>query len=1069
MPDVTTETRSPFRVDIVTPTSTLDVSQFVRGIHYGYSILPPWDTCEVQLKLPMSLIDKVLPGTGMTYGEASLSGARRPEPGFWVIVWLADWPNFRSPTAMAVGHVDTIDFGESMHGGISKGQPISSHPCVLRCTGMLALAGKSNVRMTMSGEHNADGFLYDMSSWSGVLAGAVLKNIPENEPGRMLQAIWKAAIKVRAPWGQAGGRAPNTVANTAPAAQTAYAEMGQEIPVVFNTATANSYSDTRAMLLRPVYGTSLMHIPAMFPDSTLWQWLYAMFVPSTEVVELFATLDLPDREGASTNQSTALARSLGGAQPTLQYRFKPFALHPINLANIQQQTHTGMDANTTAGTMSEKLGLFQTRLRPNATPPGYDFVPADIFSHRISYDDNSRVNLVFARPAILSGMGSIRPFSQAGNVVLPDPAQFAHHGLRAFEVDWPYLAVQDLRTTIATTSGAAAQKDANTLTSQENDLLKQIITDWEAAFGPVTGNYSFSTYPYEDKVLAGLRTVKQVEDEWLVLRTSPIAGQSYSVQDKTDAVKGGADALRLLEVVNPRFAGTQAWSYYASLALLRGRILSEQRYRQELLDLQAAGDVSTMQTKYGVLAAAACVSTNKSYLPFAVMNKHLVDALTVDLASIDQTMDSFVKLKDAKGTVPTTVTAAAARTMAAAAFSPGASLVNDFSALNELLWSIVGERERFATMELEVRGRPTLRQGYYITGDLGVRSGRDTCFRYFTGYIESVQHTFEVLAGGEWHTRTRLQLSRVWFSPAQFEYYTPLAASSPGNQTKSEAPSRTIRGKHSGSVSSGDPSKITWWDLSGWDNLHQAYTMLTPKVVPQRLTGDYKVSALIFHHTGMTASSPHSTLDAWRRNSKNKVDTDSSGGEQAAQLEITPDGSIFQYYNLDKHVVYHAVARRAMSLWKGKGHIREWAGNFSIGIDLTGDFRHQQPQEKQEISADLLIRFLSNKFSFAPKFKALPANIAVHGKSSSQDDLMLASQDIEKDGFTIFGHGHWDTTECPGKNLDIGRLHREYAAEPAVFTDDPATTFNVIKVTNANQKDHAALLTKLFPGVKVGW
>lgn len=1083
--DTIQETRSPLRVELVTSGTRLDVTQFTNNIQYSYSTTPPWDTVAVDLLVPMSLLDKVLPGTGVQVGERAAATARTPEPGFWVIVWLEDWPNYRSPSAMAVGHVDTIAFGERDTAGTSASSVKATTPCTLQCTGMLALVGKSNVRMTMSGEQNVAGFLYDMSSFKGAMK-AHLGNLTNNEVGTMLSALWKETVKVRAPWGQAGGgRTSGLVSNAVQSSthaespdptpvptgkdpalfgareqKTAYAELGAEIPVVYNSATT-AFAPQRKGLLRPVYGKQLMHVPALWPDSSLWQWFTSMFVPSSEVVEMFATLDpAMHAEGATT---TALARSLGGAQPALHYRFKPFALHAISQETIQGQTHTRAEQVSQATPMSEQLGLFQGPLSTETpSPQMYYLLPSDIFSHQVSWSDDERVNLVFARPAVVSGTGSVRPFSQAGNVVIPDNTQFANHGLRAFEVDWPYLAVQDLRETVQSRIGVSGKplgQDATELEDTVRKLLESFEAAWNAAYGPLSEASSQASFPEEPSVYRGQKSVAQVEAAWKAWTTALRTGVTYSLNDKLAEVKEAGASLAQLNSISPRYA-CATWTSYEAAALLRGQVLENLAKRKRQLTLAISKDAVSALNEFGK-AFALGVGSDQANAPTRRMLTLLVEALEQDAELLRVVITAYPGLKQPKGTVPATAAAAVATGVSTpGAFKADHTLTNEFSALNELLWSIKGESERFASMTLVIRGRPLLRQGYFIEGDLGPRPGRDTVFRYFSGYIEHVHHEFRVDPNATWVSRTTLRLSRVWFRDSfnAPTFYTPVAAASLGNQTQSEQPNKVLRGKSIYATNDpGSSGKPTLWDLTGWDALRDTYTMDKSPATADRLTDDnYRVRGVVFHHTAISSTRPHHTLAAWRAKAGKQ------GYETASHFEITPDGNIFMYYDPATDVLDHA---KTSQLYTDKGTLRFFK-NITVGIDLTGDMRITAPTPVQYLSARLLVRYLANKFDFVPVVKPLPARVTdAHMSSWKVDNVSTLA--VLKDKFTVFGHASTWPTKCPGWRTDLGQMVDPVGAVFDVFDASPDSLFDVHKVTNANAKDYRSRLNGLFSDVVI--
>jgi len=102
------------------------------------------------------------------------------------------------------------------------------------------------------------------------------------------------------------------------------------------------------------------------------------------------------------------------------------------------------------------------------------------------------------------------------------------------------------------------------------------------------------------------------------------------------------------------------------------------------------------------------------------------------------------------------------------------NIMDDFTAMNELVWALCGSAEKFAHATLRTRAKPWCRAGHWMSGSLGMpANGGPVTLVHWTGYIEAVEHTFEVDRAARIHTGSVFRLARVSFSKGSSDYYTP--------------------------------------------------------------------------------------------------------------------------------------------------------------------------------------------------------------------------------------------------------------------------------------------------------
>jgi hypothetical protein len=369
---------------------------------------------------------------------------------------------------IGLGCIENISFGFQDIGGIGKVPVQGTAPVTLQCGSWFTAAGRSNLRLAITDDKTSRGGVQDATTWFPVIVEAITNSTDANL-GFALQQLWELTAQVDVPDTLMAGAADGG------------SSFGRNVPVVYDVNRADRYAPTRRKAMLPVRGQGFLNLPVIQPESDLWQWLGAVFVPDANMIELFPSLEFPqlttigpkDKQRVNTSTSIVdvmnpdpqevdmpsgmhlgssptqakdtarggelagpnpatvnrLGQALHGAQPVLVYRLKPFLMHPINAANWGRPT------------VSERLKVNQQAVDPShhgVAQVWYSVAADETLNLQVSYSEKDRVNLTFARPTMVQ-TGALRPYTQFGKVVMPDQADFNRYGLRAYEPMWPFI------------------------------------------------------------------------------------------------------------------------------------------------------------------------------------------------------------------------------------------------------------------------------------------------------------------------------------------------------------------------------------------------------------------------------------------------------------------------------------------------------------------------------------------------------------------------------------------------------------------------------------------------------
>jgi len=403
-----------------------DITGFVHSLTFTHSVAAPWETITVGMQLPAQLWQKILAGIPRTDG-------RLPKPGFWVVVWL--FPSNKEVTAaktgkrtaIAWGYVDRVTTGFTHH---DNGQQ-TTMPMHVSCISWLALLGRSTLSLAApQSTAGREGFVYNIDTWNTALQ-EVLNAVTKKNPGEVLQAVFEETTRIYFPTTLTG---------------SSTRDFGQDIPVVWNADLAKTYAPTRAAAVKTIQGQAVHSAAQAIPGKTsLLSWLYAIFAPDSNMVEMFSSLEYPQQgDDGEVSSPTLAANALGGAQPVLIYRFKPFNLAGINAEALKladQKDGYGADSSY-APTASQQAGLFQDPVKAADHGFGDPFynIPADEIMgvEDLSWNDSDRVNLAFVN-SVFGDLGPIQAYDIITAPVVQDLSEFNRYGQRSFDLSWPFV------------------------------------------------------------------------------------------------------------------------------------------------------------------------------------------------------------------------------------------------------------------------------------------------------------------------------------------------------------------------------------------------------------------------------------------------------------------------------------------------------------------------------------------------------------------------------------------------------------------------------------------------------
>jgi hypothetical protein len=437
----------------------IDATRYVTAASFGYSVDAPWEWIDLTLSVPLSELERVFPG-GVLGRDGGGRAYYLPSPSFVVV--LEGAATFGS-AALVWGFPDQIR-------AMIKVAPETGAPRVqvqLRAVSWFARMGRA--RIVVSGVTHTGfppGTYYDVETWGRFLDPYLGDLAQATGPGAALAGIWPALGTLELPASLGGGR------------------LGDEIPVVWDRETCATWAPLRLPQQERVPGIAISALASVLPRGSVLQWVQGSFAVEPRLIELFPTLDFPSYRdpvggvlaedsafdvraaAARVLSPSALGRALGGAQPVLLYRWRPFSLAPIN-----SSTAAAVRARKGGGPVGVPAAERLAALTGASTTYGQDpvgledcartqwgtFAADEIHALTVSWQDQDRVNGVYVKTPVAPG-GDL--FHGAVGEPVLDALDVRRHGLRMIDLEFPFLTPDQY---IADTGGPSYQEIATAL------------------------------------------------------------------------------------------------------------------------------------------------------------------------------------------------------------------------------------------------------------------------------------------------------------------------------------------------------------------------------------------------------------------------------------------------------------------------------------------------------------------------------------------------------------------------------------------------------------------------------
>ena len=475
---------------------SVDVSRFVTNVTWTDSLKAPWTNIQLELKVPFRYIRDIIPGRKVPHGMNTGAGTNElqakgpvemdtrygyiPEPGFWVVVRnvqeLVDRGVGPIGVALALGRVHTIHFGMATTGG--SGAVITT-PISITAESFLAFLGRSQLAFAPqgSGVWGMEGFVYDIQNW-GKNLDAMIKSVLSGHPGELLGKLWPEIVRIELPPSISDHSAPENEGTSSQEAgykpgDTVHARstIADLIPVVFDEVRAGVYAPMRKGQVHAVVGgTKLPSMGALLPNQpSILQFFLTTFYANHEAVEFFSAMDYP--ADSVKTRLTVLGEAMGGAQPAVFYRMKPWATSPINRSTVLATSEARSPEKAALMMTMPKAGIPEAA-NPTASPAGtgwYVWERGEVETASIGWSDNMRVNLVFGSWCFATTTDPAM-YGLTGTPIVPDKTTIKRHGLRVYAMRWPFFP-QGAEAAQAASSALNAVGNAAAAVANTADIL----------------------------------------------------------------------------------------------------------------------------------------------------------------------------------------------------------------------------------------------------------------------------------------------------------------------------------------------------------------------------------------------------------------------------------------------------------------------------------------------------------------------------------------------------------------------------------------------------------------------
>lgn len=422
----------------------IDVTRFVVSASWTDSLLAPWTSINLQLAVPFRMIRDIIPGRKVDHGRNLGSNTNQlpetdvtidtrygyiPEPGFWVVIrnmsedvrWYSmDKRTLSDPVALAFGRCHSVSFGVMARQG--DGNTVTV-PVAIQAESFLAFTGRSQMQFAPQGKGSwgMDGFVWDIGSWNDSMQ-AVLKSILQPYPGQLLSKLWGSVVRLETP--------PSLGVVT----------LGVTAYVVHDEATAAKYAPMRSGTVEAVMGgMQLPSVGALQPNHpSLLNFFLTTFYANHEAVEFFSSLEYPAKNVEADLNSLGVA--LGGAQPVIVYRLKPWIMEAINSDAVMRTSEAKDKAAAAAKLTMDRVGIGKRASR-TAGAHGvqwFDWARDEVVSVQMGWNDSNRVNLTFGNWCG-AALDDPAHYGLTGTPIVPDTTTIKRHGLRSYAMRWPFF------------------------------------------------------------------------------------------------------------------------------------------------------------------------------------------------------------------------------------------------------------------------------------------------------------------------------------------------------------------------------------------------------------------------------------------------------------------------------------------------------------------------------------------------------------------------------------------------------------------------------------------------------
>jgi len=428
--------------------SVVDVTRFVVGVSWTDSLIAPWTSINLQLAVPFRMIRDVIPGRRVEHGRNLGSNTNQlpesevtidtrygyvPEPGFWVVIRnqtpfgiVGTSLGSEAACALAFGRCHSVSFGVMARQG--DGNTVTM-PVSIQAESFLAYMGRSQMQFAPQGKGSwgMDGFVWDIGGWNDSLT-AMLKSILQPYPGDLLEKLWPNIVKLELP------------PSLTPSSAELTGNLGTLVGIVKDEATAAQWTPMRTAEVAPVMGG--MQIPnmgALLPNHpSLLNFFLTTFYANHEAVEFFSTIDYP--ADGQTVKLTPLGKALGGAQPVVIYRLKPWIMEVINSDAVLRTSEAKDKAAAASKLTMDRVGIGKTASRTEGAGgvQWFEWARDEVVSTQMGWNDNARVNLTFGNWSAAS-LDEPSHYGLTGTPIVPDTTTIKRHGLRVYAMRWPFF------------------------------------------------------------------------------------------------------------------------------------------------------------------------------------------------------------------------------------------------------------------------------------------------------------------------------------------------------------------------------------------------------------------------------------------------------------------------------------------------------------------------------------------------------------------------------------------------------------------------------------------------------